>query len=111
MSQKKKEIRNNFNLACLKRDRYRCVCCGLQATPENWRDSLDVHHIQDRNLLPNGGYVKENGVTLCKVGENCHLKAEQFHITGTALPGFSPEDLYVKIGSSYEKAAEASRRL
>jgi hypothetical protein len=48
--------------------------------------------------MPNGGYVKENGITLCKIGENCHLKAENVE------PGFEPELLYRLIGSSKELA-------
>jgi hypothetical protein len=63
--------------------------------------------------MPNGGYVPENGITLC-AGEdqdNCHWKAEQYHATGTALPGFSPDDLYAKIGSDWMKAWEASEKL
>lgn len=60
------------------------------------------------NLLPNGGYVKENGITLCP---KCHEKAEVFHSTGAALEGFSPEDLYKLIGSNYEKALAASKKL
>jgi len=58
--------------------------------------------------MPNGGYVKENGISLC---EECHKKAEEFHSTGVAFPGYAPEDLYQKINSSYEKAVEASKRL
>jgi hypothetical protein len=69
---------------------------------------LDAHHITDRTLMPNGGYVKENGISLCPT---CHEKAEVFHSTGTALEGWAPEDLYKKVGSSYELAVEASERL
>ena len=58
--------------------------------------------------MPNGGYVKENGISLCPT---CHEKAEVFHSTGTALPGWAPEDLYRLIGSSYEQAVKASERL
>ena len=69
---------------------------------------LDAHHITDRNLLPNGGYVKENGISLCPA---CHEKAEVFHSTGSSVEGYSPDDLYKKINSSYEKAVEASNKL
>ena len=54
-------------------------------------ETLDAHHITDRNLMPNGGYTLANGISLCPP---CHEKAEVFHSTGTALPGFSPDDLY-----------------
>lgn len=59
--------------------------------------------------MPNGGYVKENGISLCDGG--CHALAEVYHRTGTPHPGFSPTDLYAKIGSSCEKAYRASRKL
>ena len=55
-----------------------------------------------------GGYVKENGISLCP---DCHQKAEVFHSTGTPVEGYSPDDLYKKINSSYEKAVEASNKL
>ena len=70
---------------------------------------LDAHHITDRNDMPNGGYVEENGISLCH--DACHLLAEAYHQTGTAHPGFSPTDLYTKIGSSYEEACRASVKL
>lgn len=38
-------------------------------------------------------------------------RAESFHQLGVADPGYTPEDLYAKIGSSYEKAYQASRSL
>jgi hypothetical protein len=59
--------------------------------------------------MPRGGYVKENGITLCK--EKCHLLAEEY-LQGTARrEGFSPKELYRAIGLSYEKAVEASKGL
>lgn len=58
--------------------------------------------------MPNGGYVKENGITVC---EEHHMMAEEYHSTGTALPGFHPDDLYKVIGSSKEEAYRASLRL
>jgi hypothetical protein len=76
---------------------------------------LDAHHITDRSLMPNRGYVLENGITLCDDGteQSCHLKAELFHITGGEnwLSGFHPDDLYARIGSSRIKAEEASLKL
>jgi len=56
--------------------------------------------------MPNGGYVLENGITLCKI--NCHQMAEQFHITGQGYPGLMPDDLYRLIDSSKERATKAS---
>lgn len=63
--------------------------------------------------MPAGGYVVENGITLCDDGDACHMKAEQFHISEGAkwTPGMHPNDLYAKIGSSKELAIQASTRL
>lgn len=108
MGAEKKLVRKNFRDACYKRDKYKCVTCNFKSTPQNAEKDLDAHHIYDRNLLPNGGYVLENGISLC---EACHMKAEEFHSTGIAHPGYSIEDLYKLIGSSYEKALEASKKL
>lgn len=108
MSSKKKEVRLLFRDSVYKRDGYRCAMCFLKSSWDKADEDLDAHHITDRNLMPNGGYVKENGISLCT---ECHIKAEQFHSTGVSHPGYSPEDLYNKIKSSYEKAVEASNRL
>ena len=91
MSAKKKEIREHFRNACLIRDKHKCVFCDI-------REDLDVHHITDRNKIPNGGYVKENGITLCS---EHHRQAEAYHASEGALwyPGMRPEDLYKKIVS------------
>ena len=108
MSNKKQQIRNAFRDAVFERDGHCCVMCGK--SPAYDRVKLDAHHIEDRNKMPNGGYVLENGITLC-AGEdqnNCHWKAEQYHSTGLPYPGYSPDDLFAKIGSSLELAIEAS---
>jgi 5-methylcytosine-specific restriction endonuclease McrA len=107
MASQKKLIRQNFRDACYKRDKYKCAKCNFQSTPEQVEKELDAHHITDRNLMPNGGYVKENGISLCAP---CHEKAEEFHSTGIAYPGYSVDDLYKVIGSSLEKATEASKK-
>ena len=104
MSNKKKSIRSDFRNAVLARDKYQCKICG-------WKEDLaklGAHHITDRNLISNGGYCVENGITLCP---DCHIKAEHFHSTGIALPKFLPEDLYKKINSSLEKAEKAAQKL
>jgi len=103
MSARKKQIRANFRDAVFKRDGHQCRMCGATG-------DLDAHHITDRTLMPNGGYVKENGISVCPP---CHLRAEQFHISnGTDCEeGWYPSDLYVVIGSSIEEATQASRRL
>lgn len=99
----KKHIRQNFRDICFKRDKNTCKCCPSKI-------ELTVHHITDRNEIVNGGYVKENGITVCP---ECHVKAEQFHITGgqESYDGMSPTDLYEMIDSSKEKAVAASERL
>lgn len=94
---KKKIIREKFRNAVFERDGHKCKTCGSPA--------VDAHHITDRNELPNGGYVLENGISLCN---NCHVLAEIFHSTGTAAPGFSPEDLYKLINSNKELATKKS---
>lgn len=101
---KKKQIRNAFREAVFERDNYQCVMCGKRDC------KLDAHHIEDRHNLSNGGYVLENSITLCAGIDqnNCHWKAEQYHSTGLAYPGFSPDDLFEKIGSSLEIAKAAS---
>jgi len=80
----------------------------MKSSKEKAQEELDAHHICDRNLMPNGGYVLENGISLCP---ECHEKAEVFHSTGTPVPGYSVEELYKKINSSYEKTVEASQKL
>lgn len=105
----KKEIRRNFRDAVFKRDGFRCAMCGMKSSKDKAEQELDAHHIVNRKEMPNGGYVKENGIALCK--ESCHQKAEVFHSTGTPVPGYSVEELYKKINSSYEKAVEASQKL
>lgn len=104
----KKNIRENFRNSVYARDNFCCVMCGLSTTKEKALDILDAHHIIDRNLIPNGGYVKNNGISLCA---ECHIKAEQFHSTGVSFPGYSPDDLFKKINSSKEKAIQESLKL
>jgi 5-methylcytosine-specific restriction endonuclease McrA len=111
----KKRIRLEFRTNVFDRDGHRCRACGhkpndatIHVYGKEVDPALDAHHITDRTLMPHGGYVKENGISLCGP---CHEKAEVFHSTGTALPGWAPEDLYKMIGSSYEQAIEAAKRL
>lgn len=105
----KEKIREAFREKVFKRARFCCEVCGLGSSVERAREDLDAHHITDRNQMPAGGYVAENGISLCKP---CHELAEVFHSTGTAAPGgWHPQDLYRKIGSSAEMAEQASLRL
>jgi len=108
MSNQKKQVRSLFRDSCYKRDGYRCAMCAYKSSAEHAQEELDAHHITDRNLMPNGGYVRENGISLCP---ECHIKAEVYHSTGVAHPGYAPEDLYKAIKSTLEKAIEASEKL
>lgn len=106
MSGDKKRVRAEFRDAVFSRDGYQCRSCGWSVqTAELY---LDAHHITDRSLMPNGGYCAANGISLCPA---CHHKAEVFHNTGVAHPGFAPDDLYALIGTSYEQAVEAAGKL
>lgn len=96
----KKQIRSSFRNSVFQRDKYTCQICGKRYTEEDAEAFLDAHHITNRNLMPNGGYVKENGISLCKNGDpSCHELAEAQLIT--------EDELYKKINSSYEKALHA----
>lgn len=122
---RKREVRRKFREAVFKRDGFKCIGCGYQSSPEKVDHELDAHHITPREEMPNGGYVPENGVSLCdpaksggKWHEGCHFKAE------TNLrrleEGFEPSEynrhlypdmLYKAIGSSRKKAEQASEFL
>ena len=111
---KKKETRRKFREAVWKRDGFRCKVCNYKPEEEDLQHELDAHHITDRNDMPNGGYVPENGISLCNVPDGgCHMKAEKFHISGGEEweEGMHPDDLYNMIGSSHEEAIKASEKL
>ena len=72
----KKQIRQNFNDSVFKRDKYKCVFCKIT-------ENLDASQITDRHEMPNGGYAKENGITLCP---QHHMDAEKFHMTKGESP-------------------------
>lgn len=103
----KKEIREHFRNSVYKRDNFTCKVCGVKRDAKD----LDAHHITDRTEMPNGGYVKENGITVCK--EDCHFKVELFHISEGEQwnEGFHPDDLYQLVKSSKELAIDKSRLL
>lgn len=58
--------RDDFRNQCLTRDDGKCVFCGKNA------DS--VHHVIERRLFPDGGYYKDNGISVC---EEHHRACEQ----------------------------------
>ena len=103
----KKDIRKNFRDEVFKRDKFTCRVCGTKRAEE----FLDAHHITDRNEMPNGGYVKENGITVCK--EDCHFRVEKYHISEGEEwdEGLHPNDLYRMIGTSKDEATRKSERL
>ncbi len=103
----KKDIRKNFRDSVFKRDKNTCQVCKLKKDITE----LDAHHITDRSEMINGGYVKENGITVCKI--DCHFKVEWFHITEGKNwnCGLHPDDLYKMIGSSKELADSKSKEL
>ena len=106
---RKQLVRENFRNSVFKRDGYKCKKCGKPQTEVK----LDAHHITNREAMPNGGYVVENGISLCDCDGGCHMKAEQYYISGGQQwpDGFHPNDLYAAINSSHEKAIKASQRL
>lgn len=110
---RKKLLRAQFRKDVFDRDRHKCRCCGKsgydrQDEPVVGKVPLDAHHITNRDEMPNGGYVKENGISVC---DDCHLKAEAFWSTGEAIEGFSPDDLYKIINSSFDEAVKSSIEL
>lgn len=104
-NERKKSVRKRFRDDVFSRSGYRCECCGVEGYDRQEESlegkfPLDAHHITPRKEMPGGGYVKQNGVSVC---DDCHLKAENGEI--------SPEELYNKIGSSYNEAVRASEAL
>ena len=96
----KRELRRQFRDQALARDGHRCRATGRT-------DALEVHHITDRAVMPAGGYVLENAITL---NADVHAEAERFHISGGTdwAEGLHPDDLYALIGSSRDAALQAS---
>lgn len=107
MAKGKKDIREAFRIAVFERDKYTCKVCNTKRPEEE----LDAHHIKNRSEMPHGGYVKENGITLCK--ETCHMRCEKFHMSlGQEWEeGLHPDDLYRMIGSSKGLARHKSTEL
>lgn len=92
-------FREDFKKLVFDRDNHNCVICGNLA--------VDAHHIMDRKLFEWGGYLLDNGASLCS---SCHIQAEKCllsvetirekaGITKIILPkGMSPEKRYDKWG-------------
>jgi hypothetical protein len=134
VKQDHKRWRIAFNQQCSTRDGNRCAMCGRANV------KISVHHITDRHEMPNGGYSRSNGISLCddkftfetmpqamreRLGiyeesdfnedcaMSCHERAEIFHASGEELwmSGYLPDDLYKRIGSSFEQAKRDSESL
>jgi 5-methylcytosine-specific restriction endonuclease McrA len=97
----KKKIRALFRTAVFERDHYICQVCMTRYDPKD----LDAHHVRNRNEMPNGGYVMENGITLCK---SCHISVEEAYFSTDPDPQLTPEALYLLIGSSRDIAWQKS---
>ena len=95
-------IREKFRTDIFRRDGNRCKVCKKT-------ESIVAHHITDRNEIPNGGYVVENGITLCP---DCHMMAEEYHISrGTRwFHTYLPDELYALIGESRYSAFKAAKK-
>lgn len=70
-SNHKKAVRKAFRDSVFERDGHKCLFCEIAV-------DLDAHHIINRNLMPNGGYVLSNGATLCP---KHHIDAESGALT------------------------------
>lgn len=88
-----------FRSRVFERDGNVCVICGSIGP-------LDAHHITPRELMPFGGYVPENGISLCP---QHHLEAEADLKNDCETP--LRYHLYKCIGSSYELAYAMSLKL
>ncbi len=114
MIKSKKQIREDFRNGVFKRDKNTCQICGYVYERDQSdyittiHDKLDAHHITDRNNMPYGGYVLENGITVCK--DTCHRMVE-IHAKDNCVDGYCPSVLYEMIGSSWEEAVRASIEL
>ena len=96
--------RDEFRETVFERDGHKCVCCPQPATA--------VHHILERKLFPDGGYLSSNGASLCA---DCHLKAETNLILPDEIreaagiseiilpPGFDPSRRHCKWGNSMDE--------
>lgn len=121
---RKQRIRAAFRKAVFDRDNRTCQVCGAQYREfelDPSHQQVNAHHITDRNHMPNGGYVVENGITVCDThgrfrrafpedNLSCHQWVEMWQSSGHTeiREGLHPDDLYKLIGSSFESAMTAS---
>lgn len=104
MSKAKKERRQAFRDAVFARDDYTCRMCGARGV------KLDAHHITPREVFLNGGYVLENGITLCDQEGGCHARAEREIKEPNPQSPYSSHKLYQKIGSNLAAALDADEK-
>lgn len=94
-------VRDQAREECFARDEGRCVLCDAPAR--------DAHHILERRLWPDGGYVLDNLASVCG---HCHLLCEQtvvsveelrhaigFWGTPVVPPHMYPDETYDKWGN------------
>lgn len=62
--------REQFRVEVFVRDKGRCVLCGAVATA--------AHHIMERRLFADGGYILDNGASVC---DACHWQCENTTIS------------------------------
>ena len=62
--------RKEFRFKVMERDNFKCVFCPAVA--------VDVHHIMERRLWPDGGYHPFNGASVC---EKHHILCERTNIS------------------------------
>lgn len=99
-----KECRDKFRTIVFKRDNYTCKICKQKRA--DFLRFLFPHRIMTDFILPKYGYVKENGISLCP---KCHDNATScVDIGGKQIQGFSPDELYQQIQSSYDLALKSS---
>jgi len=89
----------SFANAVNARDMFICRVCGSRAL-------IEPYHILNKNLFPNGGDVRENGIALCW---ECREKARAWNQLSDDLY-YSPAILFEIIGSSLIEAIEADAK-
>lgn len=99
--------RDQFREGVFARDNHKCVICAAPA--------VDAHHIIERRLFPDGGYILDNGASLC---ENHHLAAEMTTLSCEEIrekagiktvvlpPEFDPQYRYDKWGTIFVEGEE-----
>jgi hypothetical protein len=99
----KSSARDAFREGVFARDRHRCVVCGAPAQ--------DAHHLLERRLFADGGYVLDNGVSLCnphhREAEATTLSCESLRAAAGIERVVLPPQLYE--GRRYDKWGDPVR--